>query len=125
MNEEMPEDRSAWDRAWSSMTHREMHTWHAATIDAIIEDDQKLPIVRITISEDPNEFVDKCHRPVLLCPLCGLDTSASERVAASIHPTLYVGPQFGEYATIMYAVWAHARCLNECPAISEATPIPW
>lgn len=102
-----------------------MLTWHPATIDEIIANDQKLPIVRITISEDPREFADKCHRPVTRCPLCGLDTSASERVAASIHPTMYLGPRFGERAVILYAVWVHSGCLNECPTINEATPIPW
>lgn len=123
--EEMREDRSAWDRAWSSMPHREMLTWHAATVAVITEYDQKQPIVRITISEDPMEFVDKCHRPIMYCPLCGSDTSASDRVAASIHPTIDLGPGFGIRAVAMHAVWVHSRCLNGCPTINEVTPIPW
>lgn len=127
MIEEMHEDRSGWDRAWSSMAHREILAWHAATVDAIIENDPKKPVgvIRVTISEDPTEFADRCHRPIALCPICGSDTSTQNRVAASLHPTLDLGPRLGTRPIATYAVWTHAGCLNQCPSISHPTPIPW
>jgi hypothetical protein len=127
MIEEMHEDRSDWDRAWSSMPHREILAWHAATVEAIIENDPKKPmgVIRVTISEDPKQFADKCHRPNTLCPICGFDTSTSDRVAASLHPTIDLGPRLGTRSITMYAVWTHARCLNECPSTCDPTPIPW
>ncbi|MFO0942963.1 MAG: hypothetical protein U0930_19675 [Pirellulales bacterium] len=123
----MQEDRIDWDHAWSSMPHREILVWHSATVEAIIERDSKQPlgIVRVTISEDPREFAGKCQRPNATCPICGSETSTSDRIAASIHPTIDFGSRLGVRAIAMYPVWAHTRCLIEYPRISDPTPIPW
>jgi hypothetical protein len=114
------EDRTEWDRAWSSMPNRRI-------LDVTKGDFEKMlggkagDILTVTICEVPKQFADKLYIENALCPVCGESTeNDSSRVVASVSPS-FVNFIRG----IGAAAWVHQKCLDMCPLIDEPTPIPW
>jgi hypothetical protein len=119
------DDRREWDRAWSSMPHRRIKSWNQDVIRIVIG--QEWPIeqlVALTISADPVDFADKQLRTTTICPICGTVADSTGRLAASIHPVFDFGG-LGQKSPVMFGVWAHPQCFEDCPIIEQPTPIPW
>src|SRR5258708_17683755 len=112
------EDRTEWDRAWSSVPHRGIPEITKIDLSGrTIYDFGE--IAAATISEAPAEYLDKLYIAITLCPICGKATAENlDRVVVSIHVT------FARSLNLGFGAWAHRKCLDDCPLIDEPTPIP-
>jgi len=113
------EDRTEWDRAWSSMPHRRI--LDVSKFDFVKISGHDLgDVVTVTIAQAPTEHFQKMYVSTSVCPICGESTEGDvDRIGVGFYPefTLLSGLGFG--------AWAHRNCLEMCPLIDEPTPIPW
>jgi len=116
------EDRVEWEAIWSRQSHRKLDLplkvegFHS--INKLQSSCGK--IVTATISEEPVEFSDQVIRENESCPICGWETTPTERVAVSIHPEFQNGVR-----NIAIGVWVHKDCFQSCSIIEGPAPIPW
>jgi hypothetical protein len=115
------DDRTVWDRAWSSMPHRRIAAPEAIDLRPLLGDslaEAGVP-VSITIALDPPRFAPQGWRPSEFCPLCGALTNRVQRLPASIHL------RFASGLSVGIGVWVHRACFERCPEAGEPAPIPW
>jgi hypothetical protein len=75
--------------------------------------------VSATISEDSREFSSKSWRASEQCVICGITTTETDRLPATLHPTIAHGACFA------IGVWVHHSCFQQCAEAGIPTPIPW
>ncbi len=116
------DDRSKWDAAWSIQSHREIESpFRLREILSLSQFESEYgQVISAKISEDPAEFSAQCFRKTINCPICGLETIAVERIAASVHPEFQNGMNH-----ISFGVWVHKSCFQACPVLYGPAPIPW
>jgi hypothetical protein len=111
------DDRTEWDAAWGAMPHRRMLRWRPG-----LEDQLGLgfgEIVTVSISPTPEQYIGTMYVSTTACPICGLTTDDTERLAVSLHPVFTRSSGFG------LSGWAHKECFESCPLIDEPPRIPW
>jgi hypothetical protein len=118
------DDRAEWDAAWRSMPHHTAPFWNEDALKGIVGE-RALPIIALTVSQDPPQFAERMFRATTICPICGAETDEVARVPVSLHPVFDFGPPRGKRSPVAHGAWVHSRCLGECPLTDEPTPIPW
>lgn len=113
------DDRTEWDRAWSSMPHRRI--LDTTKVDFVEMSGLEVgEVVTVTISEAPKEYFEKLYISIPVCPICGRSADDdSERVGVNVSPV------YTKLSNLGFGALAHQKCLSECPLIDEPTPVPW
>jgi len=116
------EDRAEWDATWSRQSYRKLElplkVEGVRSFNELQADFGRM--VSATISEDPAEFSDLVMREIDSCPICGLETTPIDRLAACIHPEFQNGAR-----NISLGIWVHKRCFQSCSVIEGPAPVPW
>ena len=81
---------------------------------------ETVPILAITIAENPVAYADDVFRRTENCPLCGATTESPDRIA--LYPVFDV---LGKELSLGFGCWVHLQCLSFCPIKNQPTPIPW
>jgi len=113
------DDRIEWDRAWTSMPHRQItdtSKFDFAKLSSLDLGD----VAKVTIAQAPKEYLHKVYISTTDCPVCGDSTeNDADRVCIGIYP------KFTRLSGLGFGGWAHRACLEATPIIDEPTPTPW
>jgi hypothetical protein len=113
------DDRTEWDRIWSSMEARRIDRMSEAYVRTMYKHDFGPPISAV-VARVPDRYIEKMYFAVQNCPVC---------TAPAIDPaTIYavnLSIEFERVKGIGAAVWAHRDCFDSLPLSKEPTPVPW
>lgn len=113
------DDRTEWDRAWSSMPHRRI--LDTTKVDfANITKLEVGEVVSVIITEVPTQYLNRSYISIPVCPVCGQTTGDGPDLVE-----VGVFPIFTKISGLGFGSWAHDLCLKDCTMIDEPTPVPW
>ncbi len=113
------QDRTEWDRVWSSMELRKVEDATKVDVQALFRHDFG-PSISVLVSKIPEQYIAKMYFPTKDCPLCSNPANDPETTfAASL--TL----EFERIKRLGVSVWVHRECFDKLPISDKPTPVPW
>ena len=114
----MDDDREDWDRAWGSASHRRLPDVSKYGFGGRFKMDLG-DVIAVTLTVAPVDYAESLYIEDEICPICGVATVGDDRTRISVNPG------FATIPNLAFGAWAHSSCLDNCPIISDSTPILW